>query len=88
MTGFHTFEIQLWRAVNRGQKPLNRHIRALSKKIRASLSEAWATWIVGARASLMIWARACLPKADGADPTTIFAKLGAIWSRRYKIAKD
>ena len=46
MTCFHTSEIQLLRAVNRGQKQLNRQIRALSENFKASSSEAWTTWTV------------------------------------------
>jgi len=82
MTGFHISEIQLWRAVNRDQKPLNRQNRALSKNFKASSSEAWTTWTVGARASLTIWAGAYPPEANGTEPEAIFAKLGAIFARR------
>jgi len=56
---------------------LNRQIRALSENFKASLSEAWTTWIVGARASLTIWAGDCPPEVD--EPPVIFAKLGAIF---------
>src|ERR1700734_2410964 len=77
MIGFHTSEIQLWSAISRGQKPLNRQIRALSENFKASSSESWTTWIVGAGASLTIWAGDCPPEAD--EPPVIFAKLGAIF---------
>ena len=59
MIGFHTSEIQLWRAVSGSQKPLNLQIRALSENFKASSSEAWTTWTVGARASLTIWVGVC-----------------------------
>jgi len=88
MIGFHTSEIQLWRAVSYGEKPLNRQIMAISEKFRASSSEAWTTWTMGAGASLTIWVGAFPPKADRVEPAAIFAKLGAIWSRRYKTVKD
>ena len=77
MIGFHTSEIQLWSAIRRGQKPLNRQIRALSENFKASSSESWTTWIVGARASLTIWAGDFPSEAD--EPPVIFAKLGAIF---------
>ena len=67
----------MWSAISRGQKPLNRQIRALSENFKASLSESWTTWIVGAGASLTIWAGDCPPEAD--EPPVIFAKLGAIF---------
>jgi len=61
---------------------------ALSENFKASSSEAWTTWIVGAGASLMIWVVACPLEAD--KPPAIFAKLGAIFylpiePRRKKI---
>jgi len=77
MIGFHTSEIQLWSAVSRGQKPLNRQIRALLENFKASSSEAWTTWTVGVGTSLTIWAGACPPEVD--EPTAIFAKLRAIF---------
>jgi len=77
MIGFHTSEIQFWSAISRGQKPLNRQNRALSENFKASSSEAWTTWIVGAGDSVTIWAGNCPPEAD--DPPVIFAKLGAIF---------
>jgi len=77
MKGFHTSKIQLWRAISRGQKPLNRQIRALSENFKASSSEDWTNWIVGVGASLTMWAGACPPKAD--EPAAIFAKLRAIF---------
>ena len=77
MIGFHTSEIQLWSAISRGQKPLNRQIRALSENFKDSSSESSTTWIVGAGASLTIWAGDCPPEAD--EPPVIFAKVGAIF---------
>ena len=49
----------------------------LSENFKASSSEAWTTWTVGAGASLTIWAGAFPPEAD--DPKAIFTKLRAIF---------